>query len=201
MIRGDRGDMFEVITISFAFFFGLAVRQIGLPPLVGFLAAGFAINIFGPPLGLPELYRRDARACRASRRADAALHRRAQAQARTDRAAAGRRRGAPAFRHLGGGVHARAQAADGARLEHGAADRDRAVVFLDRAGRETARDQARARRVSRPHRHRHPDRAGHHRAGGARHLVGADAEYLGAARLCRAAPAPRDALAAGFRRP
>lgn len=46
--------MFEVITISFAFFFGLAVRQIGLPPLVGFLAAGFAINIFGPALGLPE---------------------------------------------------------------------------------------------------------------------------------------------------
>ena len=46
--------MFEVITISFAFFFGLAVRQVGLPPLVGFLAAGFAINIFGPPLGLPE---------------------------------------------------------------------------------------------------------------------------------------------------
>ncbi len=46
--------MFEVTTISFAFFFGLAVRQIGLPPLVGFLAAGFAINIFGPSLGLPE---------------------------------------------------------------------------------------------------------------------------------------------------
>ncbi|MEX0971620.1 MAG: cation:proton antiporter [Paracoccaceae bacterium] len=45
--------MFEVITISFAFFFGLAVRQIGLPPLVGFLAAGFAVNIFGPPLGMP----------------------------------------------------------------------------------------------------------------------------------------------------
>ncbi len=46
--------MFEVIVISFAFFFGLAVRQIGLPPLVGFLAAGFAINIFGPALGLPD---------------------------------------------------------------------------------------------------------------------------------------------------
>jgi predicted Kef-type K+ transport protein len=45
--------MFEVIIISFAFFFGLAVRQAGLPPLVGFLAAGFAINVFGPPLGLP----------------------------------------------------------------------------------------------------------------------------------------------------
>jgi len=46
--------MFEVITISFAFFFGLAVRQIGLPPLVGFLAAGFAINIFSPVIGLPD---------------------------------------------------------------------------------------------------------------------------------------------------
>ena len=45
--------MFEVITISFAFFFGLAVRQIGLPPLVGFLAAGFAISSFGDALGLP----------------------------------------------------------------------------------------------------------------------------------------------------
>ncbi|TNF62745.1 MAG: sodium:proton exchanger [Rhodobacteraceae bacterium] len=51
--------MFEVVTISFAFVFGLAVRQIGLPPLVGFLAAGFAINIFGPALGLPD-YTSDA---------------------------------------------------------------------------------------------------------------------------------------------
>jgi len=46
--------MFEVITITFAFFFGLVVRQMGLPPLVGFLAAGFAINYFGPMLGLPD---------------------------------------------------------------------------------------------------------------------------------------------------
>ncbi len=46
--------MFEVICITFAFFFGLAVRQIGLPPLVGFLAAGFAVNLFGPGLGLPS---------------------------------------------------------------------------------------------------------------------------------------------------
>lgn len=45
--------MFEVIAITFAFFFGLAVRQIGLPPLVGFLAAGFAVHAFGPALGLP----------------------------------------------------------------------------------------------------------------------------------------------------
>ncbi|MHA7852540.1 cation:proton antiporter domain-containing protein [Roseovarius sp.] len=45
--------MFEVITISFAFVFGLAVRQIGLPPLVGFLAAGFAINLCAPLLGVP----------------------------------------------------------------------------------------------------------------------------------------------------
>ncbi|RYI20537.1 MAG: sodium:proton exchanger, partial [Acetobacteraceae bacterium] len=46
--------MFEVISLSFAFFFGLAVRQIGLPPLVGFLAAGFAIHAVGPTLGLPD---------------------------------------------------------------------------------------------------------------------------------------------------
>jgi len=45
--------MFEAICISFAFFFGLAVRQLGLPPLVGFLAAGFAVNLLGPGLGLP----------------------------------------------------------------------------------------------------------------------------------------------------
>ena len=46
--------MFEAICISFAFFLGLAVRPLGLPPLVGFLAAGFAVNAFGPSLGLPE---------------------------------------------------------------------------------------------------------------------------------------------------
>ncbi|MFN4192286.1 MAG: cation:proton antiporter [Tabrizicola sp.] len=46
--------MFEVVCLSFAFFAGLAVRQIGLPPLVGFLLAGFAINALGKPLGLPD---------------------------------------------------------------------------------------------------------------------------------------------------
>ncbi|PQO21953.1 sodium:proton exchanger [Rhodobacteraceae bacterium WD3A24] len=45
--------MFEVIAISFAYFLGLAVRQAGLPPLVGFLAAGFGLNYFGPAIGLP----------------------------------------------------------------------------------------------------------------------------------------------------
>ena len=46
--------MFETIILSFAFVFGLLVRQVGLPPLVGFLAAGFAINIAAGPLGLPQ---------------------------------------------------------------------------------------------------------------------------------------------------
>ncbi len=46
--------MFEVVCISFAFAFGLTVRRFGLPPLVGFLAAGFAINAFARPYGLPE---------------------------------------------------------------------------------------------------------------------------------------------------
>ncbi len=46
--------MFEVLCISFAFFLGLAVRQVGLPPLVGFLAAGFLLHALGSRLGLPE---------------------------------------------------------------------------------------------------------------------------------------------------
>lgn len=46
--------MIEVISLSFAFVFGMLVRLVGLPPLVGFLAAGFALNYFGPGLGLPQ---------------------------------------------------------------------------------------------------------------------------------------------------
>ncbi len=46
--------MFEVICITLALFLGLAARQVGLPPLVGFLAAGFAIEAGGEPLGLPS---------------------------------------------------------------------------------------------------------------------------------------------------
>ncbi len=37
----------DPLWIVFAFGFGFAVKQIGLPPLVGFLAAGFALNYFG----------------------------------------------------------------------------------------------------------------------------------------------------------
>lgn len=46
--------MLEVVALSFAFVFGVLVRKIGLPPLVGFLAAGFALNAFGPAIGLPD---------------------------------------------------------------------------------------------------------------------------------------------------
>ena len=45
--------VFEVFAVSAAFIFGIAVRQIGLPPLVGFLAAGFFINAIGPRFGMP----------------------------------------------------------------------------------------------------------------------------------------------------
>lgn len=43
-----------VILVSFAFAFGLALTRIGLPPMVGFLVAGFAYNMLGlvPPQGL-----------------------------------------------------------------------------------------------------------------------------------------------------
>lgn len=46
--------MFEVVSVSFAFVFGLLARRLGLPPLVGFLAAGFALNMAGGSLGLPQ---------------------------------------------------------------------------------------------------------------------------------------------------
>ncbi|WP_306119033.1 MULTISPECIES: cation:proton antiporter [unclassified Roseitalea] len=45
--------VFEVFAVGAAFVFGLAVRQVGLPPLVGFLAAGFFIHAFGPRFGMP----------------------------------------------------------------------------------------------------------------------------------------------------
>lgn len=43
-----------VILISFAFAFGLLLSRVGLPPMVGFLVAGFAYNMAGlmPPAGL-----------------------------------------------------------------------------------------------------------------------------------------------------
>jgi predicted Kef-type K+ transport protein len=43
-----------IILVSFAFGFGLALTRIGLPPMVGFLVAGFAYNMAGltPPPGL-----------------------------------------------------------------------------------------------------------------------------------------------------
>ncbi|MFN2268754.1 MAG: cation:proton antiporter, partial [Desulfonatronovibrio sp.] len=43
-----------VILISFAFAFGFLLSRVGLPPMVGFLVAGFAYNMAGlmPPPGL-----------------------------------------------------------------------------------------------------------------------------------------------------
>ncbi|MEL6424848.1 MAG: cation:proton antiporter family protein [Pseudomonadota bacterium] len=46
--------VFEVFAVGAAFLFGLAARPMGLPPLVGFLAAGFFINAVGPSFGMPS---------------------------------------------------------------------------------------------------------------------------------------------------
>jgi predicted Kef-type K+ transport protein len=46
--------MMEAIWIGFALFFGLAVKQTGLPPLIGYLAAGFAISQFSGVFEMPE---------------------------------------------------------------------------------------------------------------------------------------------------
>ena len=47
-----------VILLSFAYAFGLAITRIGLPPMVGFLVAGFVYNIVGlsPPSGLDKAW-------------------------------------------------------------------------------------------------------------------------------------------------
>ena len=37
----------DVVWISVAFALGIVSRSVGLPPLVGFLAAGFLLNAFG----------------------------------------------------------------------------------------------------------------------------------------------------------
>lgn len=37
----------DVAWIALAFVLGLVSRTVGLPPLVGFLAAGFALNLYG----------------------------------------------------------------------------------------------------------------------------------------------------------
>ena len=45
--------MIEAVWIAFAFTLGLVVRAVGLPPLIGYLAAGFAISAASQPLNLP----------------------------------------------------------------------------------------------------------------------------------------------------
>lgn len=51
--------MFEVFCIGLAFFLGLLVKQIGLPPLVGFLAAGFGLNWISQRFGVLPSYTGD----------------------------------------------------------------------------------------------------------------------------------------------
>lgn len=45
--------MIEAVWIIFAFSLGMAVKLVGLPPLIGYLAAGFAIVAYGDIAGVP----------------------------------------------------------------------------------------------------------------------------------------------------
>ena len=47
--------LFEVFAVGAAFVFGLSARLVGLPPLVGFLGAGFFVNALGPQFGMPAM--------------------------------------------------------------------------------------------------------------------------------------------------
>ncbi len=46
--------LLEAVWIGFAFSLGLLVRLIGLPPLIGYLAAGFVITASATELDLPK---------------------------------------------------------------------------------------------------------------------------------------------------
>ena len=39
--------MIEAVWIAFAFGLGLLFKQVGLPPLIGYLGAGFALSLLG----------------------------------------------------------------------------------------------------------------------------------------------------------
>lgn len=45
--------MIETVCLSIALVCGLSLRQVGLPPMLGYLLAGFVLSAFGPRIGLP----------------------------------------------------------------------------------------------------------------------------------------------------
>ena len=47
----------DILWILFAFICGLGIKQLGLPPLIGYLAAGFLLNFYGVSMtpGLREI--------------------------------------------------------------------------------------------------------------------------------------------------
>ena len=44
--------MIEAVWIAFAFGLGLLLKQVGLPPLIGYLGAGFALSLLGERVGV-----------------------------------------------------------------------------------------------------------------------------------------------------
>ena len=172
--------MFEVICISFAFL-GLAVRQISLPPLVGFLVAGFAINAAGPSLGLPD-YASPVLETSRIWACSLAVRGRAEAAPRPARPAPGRRRADPQRRF---DYWSTAQASCWPRPR--LADR---LLLVSSSPSLPPSSPPRCWRPSatsaplRPHRHRHPDRRGHHCPRRPRDLQRPDASPTGPCSPC-----------------
>ena len=174
------------VYIACAFVLGLAARALGMPPLVGFLAAGFALDAAG--LAAPGR----SGGHRARRRAAHAVHGGDEGAPAQHRA----RRGLGHRARPSRGIHRPARHPHRLRARHRLgrrpARRLRPRVLQHRGGGEVARREARASRVPRPRRDRDPHRAGPGRHRGARPLAGYGAVAVGG-RAARAAAgaAPR----------
>src|SRR5690554_6003704 len=131
----------EAIWISFAFGLGLLIKSVGLPPLVGYLAACFVLSglASSPSIGI---------------------------SAEPTAVLAHHRRQSSALCHHLLRVYPRPLSADGRKLVRSIYAGCCPVFLIDCVGREGTGKQARTKGLSRPGIHRHSDHAGFDRTAG-----------------------------------